>query len=336
MGMKKFLSVEAKPGEKSYGRIPVSQLPDGNMLEISVHLANGTEPGPTILITNALHGDALSVASTLREFYLDLNLDGMKGSVAVIPVCNPLAAAADRRHTPQDGWNMNRVFPARFDNPYNPGWVTQQMATVLTEAVEQSDMVMDFHSGSDTVIHYIYARTTDPDARDHALEAAQMYGFKCIYAGTPAFSGTITDFAASLGKDALLVEHGGIEIPRYCKDEAIRGIYNIMKYKGMLSGKPELPEEQIVIRDKERPLLRTRNGGWFLPEVGIDMLNKPITKGTVLGKVINPYNFEEVETLKAPCEQTIPLMMKALPGMMYPGDYTYIVGEGASALKIKN
>ena len=336
MGIKKFLSVEAKPGEKAFGKVSVSELPDGNMLEIPVHLANGTEDGPTILITNALHGDALSVAATLREFYMGLNTDGMKGSVALIPVCNPLAAAADRRHTPQDGWNMNRVFPARYTDPYNPGWVTQQMAVVLTDAVDECDMIMDFHSGSGSVIHYIYARTTDPDARDHALEVSQMYGFKCIYAGTPAFAGTITDYAASLGKDALLVEHGGIDIPRYCKDEAIRGIFNILKYKGMLPGKPELPAEQIVIRDKQRPLMRARNGGWFEPEVGIDMLNKPIAKGTVLGKVINPYNFKVIETLKAPCEQTIPLMLKSLPSMMYPGDYTYIVGEGATALKLKN
>ena len=336
MGIRKFLSVEAKPGEKRFGQVPVGLLPDGNMLQIPVHLAAGTEDGPTVLITNALHGDALSVAATLMQFYTGLNTDGLKGSVAVIPVCNPLAAAANRRHTPQDGWNMNRVFPARFDNPYNPGWVTQQMAVVITEAVDQCDLVMDFHSGSDTVIHYIYARTTDPDAHDGELELASMYGFKCIYAGTPAFSGTVTDYAASQGKGALLVEHGGIEIPQEKKAEAIRGIYNIMKYKGMLPGKPELPTEQLVIRDKQRPLLRARNGGFFVPDLGIENLNQPVPKGTALGKIINPYTFEVVESLCAPCEETIPLMMKTLPSVMYPGDYTYIVGEGATALRLKN
>jgi len=336
MKMKKFLSIEAKPGEKVFGRIPVGLLPDGNMLEIPVHLAAGTKEGPTVLITNALHGDALSVSATIGEFYNSLNPEGMAGAVAVIPVCNPLAAATNTRHTLQDGWNMNRVFPARFNNPHNPGWVTQQMAVTLTEAVDECDVILDFHSGSDTVIHYIYARTTDPDARDHALELSQMFGFECIYAGTPAFSGTITDYAASLGKDALLVEHGGIDIPWARKQEAIRGIYNILKYKGMLPGTPELPAEQIVIRDKQRPLLRMRNGGWFIPEVGIDMLNKPIAKGALLGKVINPYTFETVESLYAPCEATIPLMMKTMPSVMYPGDYTYIVGEGSTALRLKN
>ncbi|NMB90848.1 MAG: hypothetical protein GYA17_21005, partial [Chloroflexi bacterium] len=183
MAIVKVLNVEAQPGEKAYGRAPVGELPDGNRLEIPIHVINGKLPGPTVLITNALHGDALSAANTLRSFYAGLDTDSLAGAVAIIPVCNPLAAAANRRHTPQDGWNMNRVFPARYTDPYNPGWVTQQMAVVVTQAVDQTDMVIDFHSGSDTVIHYIYARTTDPDLHDHYLEIAQMYGFKCIYAG---------------------------------------------------------------------------------------------------------------------------------------------------------
>ncbi|MCC6146374.1 MAG: succinylglutamate desuccinylase/aspartoacylase family protein [Anaerolineaceae bacterium] len=336
MSVVKFLNVEAKPGEKAFNRVPVGELPDGNMLEIPVHLANGTKPGPIMLITNALHGDALSASETIRQFYLNLNTEGLSGAVAVIPVCNPLAAAADRRHTPQDGWNMNRVFPARLNDPHNPGWVTQQMAAVATEAVDQADMLLDFHSGSDSIIHYIYARTTDPEKHDHSLEVAQMYGFKCIYAGTPVFSGTITDYAASQGKDALLIEHGGIGIPQYCVQEATRGIYNILKYKGMLSGKPELPKEQIVIRDKQRPLLRPRNGGWFVPAIGADKLNNPVPKGAELGRIVNLYNFKDVEVLYAPCEETIPLMMKILPSKMYPGDYTYIVGDGKTALRLTN
>ncbi len=336
MSSVKFLSVEARPGEKAFGRVPVGELPDGNMLEIPIHVAHGEKPGQVMLITNALHGDALSAAWTIREFYTNLNTAELAGTVVVIPVCNPLAAAANRRHTPQDGWNMNRVFPARFDNLHNPGWVTQQMAVVVTNAVDQADMVLDFHSGSDSIIHYIYARTTDPDQHDHALEIAQMYGFKCIYAGAPAFSGTITDYAASQGKEALLIEHGGIDIPQRYKQEAIRGVNNILKYKGMIPGKPDLPKEQIVIRDKQRPLLRARNGGWFVPGVDVSQLNNPVPKGTVLGKIVNPYTFEEVEVLRAPCEETIPLMMKTLPSVMYPGDYTYIVGEGKTALKLTN
>ncbi len=332
----KFLNVEAKAGEKAFGHVPVGELPDGNMLQIPVHVARGEKDGPVMLITNALHGDALSAAWTIREFYTGLDTGKLAGTVAVIPVCNPLAAAANRRHTPQDGWNMNRVFPARFDNVLNPGWVTQQMATVINDAVDQSDLVLDFHSGSDTIIHYIYARTNEPDKHDHGLEIAQMFGFKCIFAGKSPFSGTVTDYADSQGKDALLVEHGGIDIPDRCKQEAIRGINNILKYKGMLPGKPELPAEQIVIRDKQRPLLRARNGGWFVPMVDVSYLNNPIPKGTVLGKIVNPYNFKEVEPICAPCEETIPLMMKTLPSVMYPGDYTYIVGEGKTALKLNN
>jgi uncharacterized protein len=336
MEIKKFLNVEAKPGERAYGKVAVGELPDGNMLEIPVHLANGAKPGPTMLITNALHGDALSASATIREFYLKLDLEKLSGAVAVMPVCNPLAAAANRRHTPQDGWNMNRVFPVHFSDPHNPGWVTQQMAEVCTRAVDQSDMVLDFHSGSDSIIHYIYTRTTTPDAHDHALEVAQMFGFKCLYAGTPAWSGTITDYAASQGKDGLLVEHGGIGIPEYCSQEAVRGIHNILKYKGMEPGKPALPKEQIVIRDKQRPLMRMRNGGWFVPALGVENLNNPVKKGTELGRIVNLYNFKDVEILYAPCEQTIPLMMKIHPSLMYPGDYTYIVGEGATALKLVN
>ncbi len=231
---------------------------------------------------------------------------------------------------------MNRVFPARFDNPLNPGWVTQQMATVCNDAVDQTDFLLDFHSGSDTLIHYIYAHTTTPEEPTHELELSRMFGFELIYAGKSAFSGTITDYAGSQGKDSLVVEHGGIGMPKERSEEAVRGIFNILKYKGMLSGKPLLPKNQTVIRDKQRPLLRARNGGWFVPEVTAEMLNKPIKKGSVLGRIINLYDFREVETILASCEESIPLMMKILPSKMYPGDYTYIIGEGATALRLEN
>jgi uncharacterized protein len=336
MTIRKFLNVEAKPGERAYGKVAVGELPDGNMLEIPVHLANGAKPGPTLLITNALHGDALSAADTIREFYLNLDLEKLSGAVAVMPVCNPLAAAANRRHTPQDGWNMNRIFPVRFSDPYNPGWVTQQMAVPVTEAVDLCDLLLDFHSGSDSIIHYIYAHTSDPEKGDHGLEISRMFGFKCLYAGTSPFSGTITDYARSKGKDGLVVEHGGIGIPDACRQEAVRGIHNILKYKGMEPGKPALPKEQIVIRDKQRPLLRMRNGGWYVPTLGVENLNNPVKKGAELGRLINLYNFKEVEILRAPCEENIPLMMKIHPSLMYPGDYTYIIGEGATAIRLKN
>ncbi len=336
MGSVKFLNVEAEPGEKAFGKVRLGELPDGNNIEIPVHVINGAKPGPSLLITNALHGDAMGTAKMIRDYYLRLDPEKLRGAVVIIPVANPLAAATNTRHTLQDGWNMNRVFPARFDNPHNPGWVTQQMATVLTDAVDQTDCLLDYHSGYGTIIHYIYARTTNPDEFSHELEVSSMFGFKYLYAGTPAWSGTITDYAASQGKDALLVEHGGIGMPDWCYEEAIQGIFNIMKYKGMVDGTPVLPDIQYVIRDKHRPLMRARNGGWFVPEVGVDMLNEPIKKGNVLGRILNLYDFREVETLYAPVEESVPLMMKTLPGVMVPGDYTYIIGERSTALQIKN
>jgi len=267
---------------------------------------------------------------------MSLDPEQLSGVVAIMPVCNPLGAAGNARHTPQDGWNMNRVFPAKPANEYNPGWVTQMMAEQVDKAIQECDILLDFHSGSDTVIHYMWADTSEPENRDKNFELAQMVGFKYMYAADAQFDGTSTEYAISLGKEGLLVEHGGIGLPDYCREEAIRGVFNILKYKGMMSGKPDLPKEQIVIREGHRTLVRPHHGGWFIPEVGSEKLDDPMPKGTVLGRVINLYNFKELEVLRAPYEESIPLMMKVLPGIVYPGDYGYIIAEGKTAMRLKN
>ena len=72
-------------------------------------------------------------------------------------VANPLGFRKYNRLTPQDGMNLNRIFPGNPD-----GTVSEQLAHRLLDlALETGDVMLDLHSGGDLTItpfYVIYAK----------------------------------------------------------------------------------------------------------------------------------------------------------------------------------
>ncbi len=78
---------------------------------------------------------------------------------------NPLAFEWDWRNTPQDCYNMNRTYPGN-----SRGWVTEQMASVVSPLCDYADALIDWHGGGyGDAIHYVLSKLGPSEDADDEL-----------------------------------------------------------------------------------------------------------------------------------------------------------------------
>jgi len=330
--------IEALPGEKVYGSVPVATMASGVAVSIPVHIVNGLAEGPKLCMTSVIHGPETFSIEIVREVLSRIDSRTLHGAVIAVPVANPLAFEAQTTTTPSDGLDLNREFvplnKPRADNG-QAGDLTVRIASALAEMVSESNCLLDYHCGpAGRATNYVYVPYVPDKVGEQTKEVARWYGLKVMYLGT-GFPGSITAYALSLGIPALALEiGGGLDLdPKYLEG-AVRGVLNVMKHLGMLEGDPELPKTQILL--KERALIKPKYGGILHTEVGLDKLNEILPKGEVICRVVSPMTFEELETITAPYEETITFMLRGKQTMVQPGNTTCFVGNVGTAEIIRN
>ncbi len=301
---------------KQYEEIPVTTLASGYRLALPLHRIAGAEPGPMLGMMALIHGDEPLPNVVLREAYHQLDPATLKGTRLMMPVANPLAYEALTRNTPLDMTNMNRVFPGDAG-----GWLTEQIAhTIVTQFVPQIDYLVDFHSGGTfPTVDYVYLSKLEP-----ALSRA--FGSDILYDG-PGYEGTLSNVTE--GREdiptAVIELGGGSLVDDAYIARGIEGSFNVLKYLGMIEGEPALPAEQKIVQ--EMAVIRPRAGGVLYPEVKLDQLGEVVAGGTVLGRVVSPYTFEELEVIEAPFEKNLMILLRGAITRVNPGDYAYMVAS---------
>jgi len=328
---------KVESGTRGFVWIPVTVTARGSELRLPLHIINGAEDGPTLGLCCALHGDAIYPIEIVRNVVGQLSPNQIRGRVLVMPVANPVAFESATRVTGvglgTDKNNLNRVFPGS-----QKGWLTEQIAYSITNFfVAYLDYLIDFHCGGlDHAIDYTRIDMAPTPHGEKVFEISRRYGSEvlCVMEYDSAhreYPGTIIGLAEEKGIVAVLSEIGGnmmYDNPEYLR-KTTEGVFNVMKYIGMLDGEATLPKKQMVVR--ERCLLRPRYGGLFYPKVGYEKLAKTVPKGTVLAEIISPYTFETLETMEAPYESTVLISMRGAFSRVNPGDYAYILGNAVTA-----
>ena len=300
---------------KQFEEIHITTLASGYRLALPIHRITGDQPGPTLGLTALIHGDEPLPAVIIHRLLNEVDPTQLKGSLLMMPVANPLAYETLSRNTPLDMTNMNRIFPGSPD-----GLFTDQIAdAIVSQFVPQIDYLIDMHSGGTfPTVDYIYLSQVEP-------EFSLAYGFDILY-DAPIFAGSLSEVTEGQNIPTIVAEIGGGSL----FDEAyielgIRGALNVMKYLGMLEGEPEVPAKQTII--KELLTLRPHTGGILYPEVKPEQLKKVVSGGTVLGRIISPYTFEELEVMTAPFEQSLMILLRGAITRVNPGDYAFMVGN---------
>lgn len=319
-------AVEA--GRAAYFEFPVCTMASGFELTIPVHVVAGKRPGPTLLISATSHGEELWCCEFVRRVHQHFVNGGFDfaGTLLLAPNLNPHSFESGHRNTPIDLHNLNRVFPGS-----RGGWFSDILAHAIAEhLLPKTDIIFDYHGGgSDTVIHYTYTAPPTSDQNRRVHEIALASGAEVLWEHVES-RGTLTNWGEELGKLCVTPEIGGggliTDIGYF--DKAIGDLINMMKVIEMVEGTPQTGGTRVVV--KTGRAVKPEHGGLFIPQIDLDLMGKTVPGGTLLGKVVSPYSFEVLHELLAPYDKTEIMQIRNRISKVHPGDYAYIVGDGAS------
>lgn len=266
-----FLRLPHSRDESAWGAI---------MVPLTV-IRNGE--GPTALLTGGNHGDEYEGPIALFDLATSLRLEEISGRVIIVPAMNYPAFRAARRTSPIDGGNMNRIFPGKPD-----GTVTEKLADYFQhQLLPMADIVLDIHSGG---------RTLDflPFAAAHILEDKEQQA-RCV-AAMEAFNapysvmlleldniGMYDTSAEEMGKTFVSTElGGGGSASARTVSIARRGVRNLLKHAGILSGEIERMPSLLLDMPDQRCFVTSGNTG--LLEMCVD-LGAEVRAGDLIARV---------------------------------------------------
>jgi len=278
--------------------------------------------GPTVILTGANHGDEYEGPIALWWLSNELKSKDIRGRVIIVPAMNYPAFKAGKRTSSIDGGNMNRAFPGRPD-----GTITEIIADYFNRVLlPMADYVVDLHSGGKTLdfVPFACAHVLE-DKHQQARCIAAMEAFNAPYSLMllELDSAKMYDTAAEkMGKVFIGTElGGGGSASATTVAIAKRGILNLLKHAGILSGEPERAPSISLVTPDHRSFVTSEHSG--LLEMCVD-LGSDVKNGEVIALV---HDIERTGTQPVEYKATIDgvLAGRHYPSLTQPGDNLAVI-----------
>jgi len=260
-----------------------TELFEGVPVSTPVLVVNGLQPGPTLCLTAAIHGDELNGIEMVRRVMHDIAPEKLSGAIIGVPIVNVQGFRSASRYLP-DRRDLNRYFPG---NP-NGSAAARIAHSFFVNVVSHCDALVDLHTGSNerANLPQIRADLRDPDV----VSLTQGFGAMVVLHSTPEV-GTLRYAASHAGIPSVTLEAGGpsqLELNEV--RHGVKGIASLISSLGMtrklsLWGDPE----PVYYRSS---WVRANNGGILLADVS---LGSTVRKGDLLGTITDPMNNAQVE-----------------------------------------
>lgn len=318
--------------------LPVTTLPNGTELRIPMHTVTGANPGPTLGISAAIHGNEVFPSTDIVHRILEsLDPAQLSGTLVAIPVLNPPAFGERTRNTPADGMNLNDAFVARDPNghPEPNKSLSLQLAEVITsEFLSKLDHLIDFHSGGENHAAHMIEFNDDPTS----ISMARAFNMPILLRDA-WMPGQMWAMAATHGVSAIVAELGGSGmLHEEWVQRGIDGTFNVMRSLGMLPGNVVPPPRQFVVNntpgnEANLHIIRPSESGLIIPEPTITP--QVAFDGTpvegLLGRLLNPYDMTVREEFRAPFARTLMLATTVAPSWNVAGEFAYIFADADNA-----
>ncbi|MDO6490453.1 MULTISPECIES: succinylglutamate desuccinylase/aspartoacylase domain-containing protein [unclassified Cellulophaga] len=215
---------------------------------VPITIIKGIKPGPTLTIVAGVHGYEYPPIVALQEFLNEINVQGLKGNIIVIPIAN-IGSFYGRSPfvNPLDNVNLNNAFPGDVN-----GSITQKIAYFITKKIiPVSDVFLDIHGGdaNEDLLPFVcyYDNRNNQEKTAKAAQLSKSSGFSNIVSynyslkdSEPAkymFKQAVQD-----GKVALSFEAGKLgTVHNEAVDLNKNGIYSILKELKMYNAKVVAP-----------------------------------------------------------------------------------------------
>ncbi len=181
-------------------------VPD-TTVEIPLTIINGEKDGPVLFVTAGIHGGEYPGIAAAMELGHEISPQEINGCLIMMHPVNIQGFWARREFiVPEDGKNLNRVFPG---NPL--GTLAEKTAYLISSNFfPLADFYVDLHSGDihESLHPYVYypGQPTEEIA-EQARSVAKVLNVE--YMVRSMATGGAYNYAASAGLPSLLIERGG-------------------------------------------------------------------------------------------------------------------------------
>lgn len=301
-----------EPGTRQTVEIPVSMMTDHTPVNLTVRVVHGHEPGPTIFVSAAIHGDEVIGVEIVRRLLRSGKLKRLSGTLLAVPIVNSFGFINRSRYLP-DRRDLNRFFPGS-----EGGSLASRLADIFVQdIVKISDVGIDLHSAA---IH----RTNLAQIRI-APDNQNLLGLARAFAApvtmiSPARQGSLRKTANELGVDILLFEAGeALRFDETAIRAGVAGILRVMSHLGMINDKGLAPPKINQIESNAGRWVRAPAGGLLRSYKTVGDL---VDASTVLGMIADPLG-----------EFQVPLSPKG-PGLIIGRSNLPLVNEGDALFHI--
>ncbi|MFP4530395.1 MAG: succinylglutamate desuccinylase/aspartoacylase family protein [Halodesulfurarchaeum sp.] len=279
------------PGESVTLRYRISETYLGDPIRIPVSIVNGAEPGPTVFLTAATHGDELNGIEVVREVALDWDHSNLHGTLILLPVLNVPAFLAQQRYLPIYDRDLNRSFPGDGE-----GTSAKRMAeTIFTNFIAPADLGMDFHTSTRGRTNMLHVR--GDMANEAVARLAYAFGSHVVI-DSEGSEGTLRREATENGAPTITIEMGEAHrFQRRLIDRALDGVASVFAEYEVHSNEPvQWPGWRTVIGTDAKTWIRAESGG--LVEMHADQ-GDIVSAGEPIATISNPFKTERT-TVESP------------------------------------
>jgi len=272
--------VKIEPGEVREIYLKVSESFLSGSIQIPVTVIRGAEPGPTVFVTAAVHGDEINGTDIVRRLILALHPKSFRGTLIAVPVVNIPGFLAQSRYLPYHR-DLNRFFPGKpkGNNAERMAW------RLFQEIVLKSDFGIDLHTASHGRVNLPHIRGDLRHAKVRDL--ARAFG-ATVALDTRGVTGSLRKAATEAGVPTILFEAGETgKFSRKVSQIGFKGVMNVLDFLGMLApGKHARlkPPFQVIVKSSE--WIRAEKGGI------LDLNVRPgdlVYEKQSLGEILNPF-----------------------------------------------
>ncbi|UHQ56386.1 MULTISPECIES: succinylglutamate desuccinylase/aspartoacylase family protein [Microbulbifer] len=307
----RLLGSEVPPATATRLAWSPSQHFEGVYSNTAVLVVNGAQPGPTLCLTAAVHGDELNGIETVRRVLYNLEPASLSGAVIGVPIVNLQGFHRGSRYL-TDRRDLNRHFPG---HPHGSS-ASRIAHSFFNEVIVNCDAVVDLHTGS-------FYRTNLPQLRGDlrnpkVVKMTRGFGSTVVLHSDGA-EGTLRRAAVEAGIPTVTLEAGApMVLDETSVSHSVKGIRTLLNQLGMVSKFRLWGDPEPVYYNSTWQ--RATTGGIIFSEVE---LGETVSKGDLLGTVTNPITNVRKEIRS---EHNGRILGMALNQVVQPGFAAYHIG----------
>lgn len=276
-----------------------------------VLVVNGANPGKTLCLTAAVHGDELNGIEMIRRVIFDIDPAKLNGTIVGVPVANIMGFRRNSRYLP-DRRDWNRYFPGNTH-----GSSASRLAhSFFSKIIMQCDALVDLHTGS-------FHRTNLPQLRadlsdENVARLAQGFGVIAVL-NSRGHPNSLRAAAVRAGIPSVTLEAGEpMAMQREVVEEGVLAINTLLAKTGMY-GKQKRWNRIAPVYYRSTWVRANQSGILFSRAT----LGQRVKEGDVLGTVTDPITNART-TIKSPYQGRI--LGMALDQVVLPGFAAYHIG----------